>query len=117
MSKVFNCVLEQTRYFNVEADSEEQMMEWLQTHDFNDVDNLTKDYHDAFDERIIDFGKVDKANFSIATQYYPVYSKDGDITFIMRKVGNMLSVSGFYFGEPNAEDIEIYKDKGVDAIV
>ena len=38
--------------------------------------------------------------FNIATKYYPVYSKESNITFIMKETENEISVSGFYYGTP-----------------
>ena len=100
---VFACVLEQRRYFNVEADNQEQMMDWLQTHDLSDVAKLTRDYSDSWDERICDTDSGTnyyRPHFSIATKYYPVYSKESDMTFIMKETENEISVSGFYYGTP-----------------
>ena len=108
---VFACVMEHRRYFNVEADNEEQMMEWLQTHDASDVDNLTKDYTDEYDERIYFNGENCKPHFSIATKYYPVYSEKDDITFIMKETTNKISVCGFYFGEPDEDLTKEYTGK------
>ena len=60
--KVYACAMEQTRYFNIEADEgdEERVMEWLLTHNMQDVDNLTKDYQDEWDERICEIADVNK---------------------------------------------------------
>lgn len=65
---VFSCALEQTRYFNVEAENSEQVMDWLSTHDFQDVDNMTKEYADSYGERICSYGDEEpslKAHFKI----------------------------------------------------
>lgn len=51
---VYACVMEQRRYFNIEADSDDRVMDWLQTHSMQDVDNLTNEYLDNYDERICD---------------------------------------------------------------
>ena len=37
---------------------------------------------------------------------YTVYAKEDDMTFIMERTENTLSVIGFYFGEPNEDDTE-----------
>ena len=50
------------------------------------------------------------------SEYSDVYSKDGDMTFIMRYDyyhldGTMTTnVTGFYYGRPNEDDDEIYKE-------
>ena len=113
MSDVYECVMRHSIYFNVEADDEEQMRTWLQTHDMNDVNNLTKDYAETWDENIC--GPSSKAalpfkpHFSIKSKYYPVYSEKEDITFIMKETEDTITVSGFYFGKPNEKLTEQYK--------
>ena len=56
--KLYLCAMEQTRYFNIEADNEDQVMEWLATHNMQDVDNKTKKYVDEWDERICEVNEV-----------------------------------------------------------
>lgn len=43
--------------------------------------------------------------------YYIAYSKERDITFVMRETDGEITVSGFYFGEPNETATELYKEK------
>ena len=111
MSKVFKCMVSQTRYFKVEADNEEQMMSWLQTHDFQDVDNLTKQYVDDFDEGIVSCSETYEPHFSIATHYYTAYAPENDLTFLMKECGETIDVVGFYWGEPNDDFTEYWKNR------
>ena len=75
---VYACVMEQRRYFNIEADSDDQVMDWLQTHSMQDVDNLTKDYTDEYEERICGYGDEGpglKAHFDIRKEKETVTNK------------------------------------------
>lgn len=47
---------------------------------------------------------------------YTVYAREDDMTFIMERTENTLSVIGFYFGEPNEDDTEFYKHKSLTAV-
>lgn len=42
---------------------------------------------------------------------FTVYSKEEDITFIMKETEDSLSVIGFYFGEPDPECTKEYAGK------
>lgn len=71
MSKVYHCAITKVRYFNVEADSRDQMMNWLVEHSDTDVDNLTKEYKDSWNEEILGCDSVTggyKPHFSIAEE-------------------------------------------------
>ena len=52
--------MEQTRYFNIEADNEDQVRDWLNTHSMEDIKEsaLTNSYADEWDERIVDVVNV-----------------------------------------------------------
>lgn len=50
MAQVYTCFMEQRRNFTVLADSDDQIMDWLLTHNMQDVDNLTKNYGDEYNE-------------------------------------------------------------------
>lgn len=43
--------------------------------------------------------------------YYTAYSEECDMTFIIRDTPTEITVSGFYFGEPNDASTELYKEK------
>ena len=47
---------------------------------------------------------------------YTVYAKEDDMTFIMERTENTLSVVGFYFGESNEDDTEFYKHKDLTVV-
>ena len=42
---------------------------------------------------------------------YEVYAKEYDMTFIIEEDDNTVEVKGFYFGEPNADDTELFYGK------
>lgn len=48
------------------------------------------------------------------TRIYTVYAKDDDMTFIMRETRNgvnkVVEVVGFYFGEPDEDATEEFRD-------
>ncbi|WP_037329980.1 hypothetical protein [Anaerovibrio lipolyticus] len=46
-----------------------------------------------------------------AVEVYTLYSKEGDITFIMEDKKNMTSVVGFYYGDPDEEATKIFRGK------
>lgn len=78
MAQVYACVMEQKRNFTVLADNDDQVMEWLQTHSFQDVDNLTKNYGDEYNEGICGYGNEDpelKADFDIRKEKETVNDK------------------------------------------
>ena len=41
---------------------------------------------------------------------YTVYAEKDDMTFIMQQNDQEIKVTGFYFGPPNEQDTEIYKN-------
>ena len=54
------------------------------------------------------------------THYYPVYSAEAEMTFILKRVykGTQLlseAVSGYYYGEPDDAMTEEYKENGTSA--
>ena len=45
-----------------------------------------------------------------------IYARENNMTFIMERTENTLSVVGFYFGEPNEDDTEFYRYKDLTAV-
>ena len=65
---VYACVMEQRKYFNVEADDKDQMLDWLATHNMFDVDCKAKSKYDEYNEWILHSNEELVADFSIATK-------------------------------------------------
>ena len=64
--------------------------------------------------------ELKSASVKTYTKIVEYYSEGGDLTFIMKEVWNgqepvESEVVGFYYGEPNKEETEYFKDKGVKA--
>ena len=58
--KLYLCAIEQTVYFNIEANNEDQVIEWLNTHSIKDVEEqaLVGSFEYYWDERICDVVNV-----------------------------------------------------------
>lgn len=72
---IYSCVMVQRRYFNIESDSDEEVVDWLSSHNMQDVDNLTKDYTDEFEDRVIGSQEIptSKAHFKINNKIDHIY--------------------------------------------
>ena len=49
---IFSAVLEKRMYFNIKADNETEALEWLQTHDYDDVTDKTTLWDVEYNDRI-----------------------------------------------------------------
>lgn len=51
MSKIYNVAMEKTVYFNIKADNEDQVMDWMNTHSIEEDAEEVEIY---YDDRIIE---------------------------------------------------------------
>ena len=84
----------------------------LLTENFSNVKAVpTKAFKEVVAARNVAFKRLKKnesLNEWAGGEVYTVFAKRDDMTFIMHNEGNRLSVTGWYFGEPNSEDTQIY---------
>lgn len=59
MTKIYRASMTTTYYFNIKAESEEEALEWCQTHDLEDVRKATSAYDPEYSEAIEDRDEED----------------------------------------------------------
>lgn len=102
---VYRCVMRQSRIFYMEADSDDNAIDWVQTHSLQDVDNLTKEYRDEFDESVYlpDNQEDLKPHFSITKEKSEKESEDEFMNESMTRLKALIDESNKIMDDVKAE--------------
>lgn len=121
--KYINECIEDTEVFEYTTDTEELLHQYIMyaidsmiEDNFTQlVYNILRKYSD--DETLItkisenaDYNSTPQDCIDMLSGIYTVYAEHDDMTFIMQEKYNTISVIGFYFGKPNNEATEKFKN-------